>query len=169
MKTSDLLWEARSKPTGLVGLLMDADRELGLNHKWQVKPRITDEVIKSAVEMMNDAKKAESMGQLTSPLYPLNKVLDGFKKLNGSQLFDIHSGLRQLIGLNGFISREENDKIRDAAVTLANRQHEMTLYTAAMLTVMQCMMAILTVAHRSEDEYRKSMAVAIVKKLGLDV
>jgi hypothetical protein len=169
MKTSDLLWEARAKPTGLVGLLMDADRELGLNHKWQVKHRISDEVIKNGVAMMNDGKKADSMGQLTSPLYPLNKVLDGFKKLSGSQLFDIHSGLRQLIGLSGFVSREENEKMRDAAVTLANRQHEMTLYTAALLNVMQCMMNILTVAHRSDDEYRKSMATAIVKKLGLDV
>lgn len=158
---------AEAKFSGKMGMLMDAHRELGITHKWGPKHRLTDELVDNAVKMMKSAVGAADMGQLSSPAYPLNKVADGFKKLGGPALFDIHSGLTQLAALEGFMDAAGLKKLRDAATTIASQQHGMAEYCGALLSIMQAILEINLISMRSQDAYRKSIAGAVIKKLGL--
>jgi hypothetical protein len=146
---------------------MDAHKELGITHKWGPKHRLSSEMVDATVKIMNSAVDKEGMGKLTSPAYPLNKVADGFKKLGGPALFDVHSGLGQLSGLDGLMVPDQLKKLQDAAATLASQQHGLAEYFTSLHAIMLAIMEVYTIALRAEDPYRKSISTAVLKKLGL--
>lgn len=164
MKLSHLI---EAKQGGKLGMLMDAHKELGINHKWGPKHRLNDELVDTAVKMMKSAVNVKEMGQLSSPAYPLNKVADGFKKLGGPALFDIHSGLTQLAPVEGFLPADKLKQLRDAATTLASQQYGIAGYCAGLLAVMQGILEIQVIARRTDDTFRKSISTAVLKNLGM--
>lgn len=166
MKLNQLI---EAKATGALGLLMDAHQELGITHAWGLKHKLNNDMVQIAVSMMNDAVDLPSMGSLSSPAYPLNKVVDGFKKLGSSQLFNINSGLEQLKGLKDFLKPELTEKLRTAAATLGAHQYMMIEYCGGLRIIMLAIMEVYKKALNAEDEYSKAIATAVLKKLGLNI
>jgi len=172
MKLSHLISEARpaSKLPGKLGVIDAVLKELEIKHKFAATYRLNEEMVDTAIAMMRKVVQDDSSQGHSAPVFLLEKVITGLKKVDEQGLYDLFSGLDKLKGQDAFMVQVKVEQISSAAALLSSNKQGMLDYCMALLSVMRGILMIKSAANSAmgdEDAaYRKSIARAALKQLG---
>jgi uncharacterized protein (DUF885 family) len=172
MKLSHLISEARptSLLPGKLGVVDAVLKELEIKYKFEATYRLNEEMVDTAIAMMRKVVQDDASQGHSAPVFPLEKVIFGLKRLPEQGLHDLFSGLDRLKGQDAFMTEARIAQISAAASLLVSNKQEMLDYCTALLSVMHAILMIKSaaVSAMSDEDaaYRKSIARAGLKQLG---
>lgn len=159
------LHEARL--TGKAGMIETALKELGSTHKLKHRHAIGDATVDHVITMMHESARNHGMNaSLVAAAYPLDKLISGLKKVQTPALFDIWGSLKSLMPLKSFMDPEQLQGVYDAAVKLQSERDSLLQYSEMVRHLIAAMAELMGYA-KDKDEYKQSIAKAVLKNIGL--
>ena len=169
MKLHDITVEAKRPVSAgeLEKLILTALDELGIKLKFGRVIDWPDELVKQAVGMMKDAKGDPSKGSYASVISGLSEVAFGLKGLPDKDLSGFVRGMAKLQTLPHFMHADLNLQHQRQALAMLDHKQSLLPLVEHLTHISQAIINIINVAKNSPDDYKKSVATAVVKKLGL--